>query len=269
PDTDLYSVLEVASSATADEIKRAYRRLALRHHPDKQPTNATPAQRAQATHAFQRVGLVYAVLSDEKRRARYDRTGEFGDTLGLEEGADWDAYFRELFDRVDEEKLQKFAAEYRDSAEERSDLLAAYEQHQGDFDHIFEELPVVNVLDDEDRLRIILERAIEAGDVAAHRAFTHESRTKRLARQRRARKEAADAERAHAQLTATGKKNSSAASSEADLAMIIQQRGAKRMATLIAGLEEKYASKAKKTGRVTKKAAASKEPRKRTRKAAA
>jgi curved DNA-binding protein CbpA len=112
-DTNLYELLEITETATADDIKRAYRRLALRYHPDKQSISANGEERAIATRQFQRVGLAYAILSDEKRRARYNRTGEVGETLGLEEGADWNEYFKELFNQVDDAALTKFAAEYR------------------------------------------------------------------------------------------------------------------------------------------------------------
>ncbi|KAI9590948.1 DnaJ domain-containing protein, partial [Syncephalis fuscata] len=145
-DESLYDLLELTDSAAAADIKRAYRRLALRYHPDKQLASATDTERANATQQFQRVGLAYAVLSDEMRRTRYDRT----------EGTDWDTYFRELFNHVDDAVLVKFAAEYRGSEEEKIDLLAAYKKCKGNFDDIYGEMPVVNVLDDEDRLQDII-----------------------------------------------------------------------------------------------------------------
>lgn len=62
---DLYAVLGVAAAASAGEIRRAYRLLALRFHPDR----AGPAATAQ----FQRIAAAYRVLSDGDARAQYDR----------------------------------------------------------------------------------------------------------------------------------------------------------------------------------------------------
>lgn len=69
----LYQTLEVAPSASDDEIRKAYRKLALRWHPDKNPDDP------EATAKFQKISSAYAVLSDEKQRAQYDRTGCTGD----------------------------------------------------------------------------------------------------------------------------------------------------------------------------------------------
>ena len=67
---DHYAVLGVQSSATAAEIKQAYRKLALRHHPDKAP--AAPPLRAAAEALFKHVAQAYAVLSDAASRRKYD-----------------------------------------------------------------------------------------------------------------------------------------------------------------------------------------------------
>ena len=74
---DLYDVLGVSRSATAEEIRKAYRQAALKHHPDRNDGDAKAAERfKEATEAFQ-------VLSDEQRRAIYDQFG----FPGLEGGA--------------------------------------------------------------------------------------------------------------------------------------------------------------------------------------
>jgi len=69
----LYQTLEVSPSVSDDEIRKAYRKLALRWHPDKNPDDP------EATAKFQKISAAYAVLSDEKQRAQYDRTGSTGD----------------------------------------------------------------------------------------------------------------------------------------------------------------------------------------------
>ena len=65
-DKDFYKILGVKKDATADEIKKAYRTLARKHHPDKNPDNAA------AEAKFKEVSEAYDVLSDAKTRKEYD-----------------------------------------------------------------------------------------------------------------------------------------------------------------------------------------------------
>merc|ERR1719161_1605203 len=70
--TKFYKLLEVEKSATEPEIKKAYRKLAIKHHPDK---GGDPEK-------FKEITRAYEVLSDSEKRAQYDRFGE----EGLEDG---------------------------------------------------------------------------------------------------------------------------------------------------------------------------------------
>ena len=63
---DFYRILQVDPSAHDDVIQAAYRRLALRYHPDRNPS-------AEAARVMTRINAAYEVLSDPARRARYDR----------------------------------------------------------------------------------------------------------------------------------------------------------------------------------------------------
>ncbi len=67
---DYYTVLGVDRKAGEAEIKRAYRKLALKYHPDHNPNNK------QAEDKFKEINEAYQVLSDAEKRARYDQLGE-------------------------------------------------------------------------------------------------------------------------------------------------------------------------------------------------
>ena len=69
---DYYEILGVAKNATDAEIKAAYRKLAIQHHPDKNPDDHT------AEDKFKEAAEAYSVLSDSQKRAAYDRFGHSG-----------------------------------------------------------------------------------------------------------------------------------------------------------------------------------------------
>ena len=69
---DLYEVLGVSKNASKDEIKTAYRKLAMKYHPDRNPDNK------EAEENFKEAAAAYEVLSDEAKKARYDQYGQAG-----------------------------------------------------------------------------------------------------------------------------------------------------------------------------------------------
>lgn len=69
---DYYEVLGVSKSASVDEIKKAYRKLAIKFHPDKNPDNK------EAEEKFKEAAEAYEVLSDQNKRQRYDQFGHAG-----------------------------------------------------------------------------------------------------------------------------------------------------------------------------------------------
>ncbi|MDE6159297.1 MAG: molecular chaperone DnaJ [Bacteroidaceae bacterium] len=69
---DYYEVLGVARNATSDEIKKAYKKLAIKYHPDRNPGNK------EAEEKFKEAAEAYDVLHDEQKRARYDQFGHAG-----------------------------------------------------------------------------------------------------------------------------------------------------------------------------------------------
>src|ERR671918_1112959 len=81
---DYYAVLGVPASASQDEIKKQYRKLAAKHHPDKNPNDSKAAER------FKEISEAYQVLGDAEKRKQYDqmrRLGAFGGFGGARGGA--------------------------------------------------------------------------------------------------------------------------------------------------------------------------------------
>ena len=87
PDPDFYRVLGVKPSTSAAEIKKAYRRLAVKHHPDKQRPNKAEA----ATKKLARINEAYTVLGDADQRRMHDlqRSDAAGPPAGLSRAPAW------------------------------------------------------------------------------------------------------------------------------------------------------------------------------------
>src|SRR6516162_5535788 len=66
---DFYETLGVSKSASADELKRAYRNLAMKHHPDRNPGDKSPEKK------IKEINEAYDILKDDQKRAAYDRFG--------------------------------------------------------------------------------------------------------------------------------------------------------------------------------------------------
>ena len=69
---DYYKLLGVEKNASPEEIKKAYRKLALKHHPDRNKGNK------EAEEQFKKISEAYAVLSDKEKRQQYDTVGSAG-----------------------------------------------------------------------------------------------------------------------------------------------------------------------------------------------
>src|SRR5689334_10230875 len=82
---DYYEVLGIARTASEQEIKSAYRRLAVKYHPDKNPGDA------EAEEKFKEAAEAYSVLSDADQRRRYDRFGHAGVSSGAGGAGSWGA----------------------------------------------------------------------------------------------------------------------------------------------------------------------------------
>ncbi len=113
---DYYEVLGVSRNATNDELKKAYRKLALKYHPDKNPGDKNAEQR------FKEAANAYGVLSDSKKRKTYDLRGSAGlDDMGFhgfESSADIFSNFGDIFGDI----FGKRSYQDRTSPQKGSDL---------------------------------------------------------------------------------------------------------------------------------------------------
>lgn len=88
---DYYKILGVERNASQDEIRKAYRKLAMQHHPDRNPGDK------QAEEKFKDINEAYQVLNDQKKRARYDQLGSaysnWQQRGGTPNDFDWSQWF--------------------------------------------------------------------------------------------------------------------------------------------------------------------------------
>lgn len=163
----LYELLGVSKDASPREITAAYRRRALMCHPDKirqrqkmesegkkvKGENIKSKEKEkhtveEATKHFQQLQAAYAVLSDPKKRERYDRTGETDDDAL--EGKSYEeayAYYREKFPEVTEKAIDEFKARYINSEEEKEDIIDFISRFNGDLSKFFEYIPLSDPAD--------------------------------------------------------------------------------------------------------------------------
>ena len=230
----LYAHLGLPKSASSDTIRRTYYRLALQHHPDRNPS-ASVAE-------FQQIGRAYEILSNEAKRKLYDESGIVdGEDLGA---ASFEAYFKEMFNRVRLEDIDTFKGTYVGSVEEYEDVLAAYRRSDGSI-----EAAVDGVFfgDDEgalDRFAAMIKRAIAKGILDEspqfHQLISDDAALGLLKKKRKrtADKEAKEAAKLAKELGLDKKMG--------DLHSLIKPQQKSRFDSMIAGLEAKYGGPEKK-----------------------
>ncbi|KAE9980931.1 hypothetical protein EG328_011949 [Venturia inaequalis] len=144
---DYYKVLEVQSTATQPQIREAYKRAALKHHPDRVPSDSP--ERAAKTKKFQAINDAYYTLSDPTRRRDYDATRSFHNfTSGAAADPDeeeipnnqgsagfagWSDFFKNTFgSNTPAEESQRSNAQFSSVFEEmmQDEGLAEGETHQ-------------------------------------------------------------------------------------------------------------------------------------------
>jgi DnaJ family protein C protein 9 len=248
-----YTVLQISEDATPSQIKTAYRKAALKYHPDKASESEKPAAHTK----FQEIAFANAILSDERRRKRYDITGRTEESLDLDDDSfDWISYYREQYkDVVTADVIESFADKYKGSEEEKGDVLSWFEKCEGKMAKLYKNVMLSDPAEDEERFRGIIDAAIESGEVEGYEAYTEESENSRKKRvdaaKKRKEKEAKEAEK-HAADLGIGKdlkkkKKGKKADDDGmgDLAALIGQRQQGRSDNFLADLEAKYAPKGK------------------------
>ncbi|KAK4180262.1 hypothetical protein QBC36DRAFT_343051 [Triangularia setosa] len=252
PTIDPYEVLSLERDAAPDQIKSAYRKHALKYHPDK----ATPENQTSAKEKFQEIAFAYAILSDPVRRKRYDETGSTSEAVVDSEGFSWTEFYAAQYqDAISEEAIEAFRKKYKGSEEEKEDLLTVFEEFEGDMDAVYENVMLSDVMEDDERFRKIIDEAIEQGEVEGYKKYIKETKKSRQQRQKNAKKEEKEADELAKELgvydklrgNGKGKKGGKKEDDQAGLAALIQ-RNQKNRANMFDQLAEKYGAKPEKKG---------------------
>eukprot|EP00884_Botryococcus_braunii_P011666 jgi/Botrbrau1/204/Bobra.0022s0184.1 len=164
---DLYEVLGVNRDASQADIRKAYLKLSLKLHPDRNPEE-------DAKEKFQSLQQIYGVLSDPDKRKIYDETGSLQDSEDLAGGQFEELYrfYRGLYRSIDEDDIEKFSSEFRGSEAEAAELLQYYTEFHGNMDKVFEWLMCSEPKLDSHRFMDIVEEAIKEGKVERHDRFS-------------------------------------------------------------------------------------------------
>jgi molecular chaperone DnaJ len=121
---DYYEVLGVSRNASVEEIKKAFRKLAMRYHPDRNKEDGAEAR-------FKEIGEAYEVLSDSEKRAAYDRFGHAG-LQGIDFGQPFEGFdfggFGDIFDAFFGGSATRRAREAQRGADRRVDIEIDFEE---------------------------------------------------------------------------------------------------------------------------------------------
>lgn len=242
---DLYANLGIPRGSSDAAIRKAYYQLALQYHPDR-----TPGHKAE----FQRIGRAYEVLGDAAKRKLYDEAGVIDGEDLSSENVNFDAYFRELFQRVRLEDIEAFKATYVGSAEEYEDVLAAYRKRKGAVGDIVDDIFFGDDEDAIDRYVAIIKRAVSRGIIdenAEFHAIIGDDRAMAALKTKRRRRAAKEAKEAAQLAKDLGLDTAGGKASDNLHALIKNKKG--RFDSMIAGLEAKYGGGAEKSSKKAKK----------------
>lgn len=248
PDIEPYDILEVTKSSTPIEIKKSYKRLCLKYHPDK----IQQASSIEDREFFPKLQFAYSILSDSIKRQRYDNTGSLG--IGEDDIDDeyfnWKDYFDSMNEKITIDMIEEDKLKYQHSTEEKDDILHNFVYYEGDFIKLFEVIPHLDFDEAlEDRVFRLIEDAINNQEFDAElvqatlkswEKYKKSRKTKVKQMLKKLAKEAKEAEELEKQIKDKGKRS---LKNENDLKSLIQSRQSNRMDSLIEKLETKYADK--------------------------
>lgn len=247
----LYALLGLEQTATEAEVARAYRRLALQFHPDRNP---------DGVEQFKKLANAYAILSDRDKRALYDTTGIVpGSAEDLSTGGTDEKSTTERSEELREE-LAVFFKTYAGSDEETCDFVASYGTCGGDFRKMVREHLIFDNSDTEEIRRL---HAFGAGLVSGGklsptdkwRLSTTQPGIKKIERYMRREREEAEAALLEMGLDEASVAQAKAARDNADLGALqalMQQRQKTAWASMMDGLEERYVDPEKERRRAEK-----------------
>lgn len=162
----LYDILGVEKTAKQQEIKKAYHKLALRLHPDKNPDDE------EAKEKFQQLQKVISILGDDEKRAVYDQTGCVDDAdLAGDVIQNLQAFFRAMYKKITEADIEEFEANYRGSDLEKKDLIEMYKKYKGNMGRLFCCMLCSDPKLDSHRFKDIIDEAIAAGELKSTKSF--------------------------------------------------------------------------------------------------
>eukprot|EP01054_Gregarina_sp_Poly1_P008741 Gregarina_sp_Poly_1__8740@NODE_522_length_7737_cov_43_131421_g404_i2_p2_GENE_NODE_522_length_7737_cov_43_131421_g404_i2NODE_522_length_7737_cov_43_131421_g404_i2_p2_ORF_typecomplete_len228_score44_65DnaJ/PF00226_31/5_1e22DUF592/PF04574_13/2_4e02DUF592/PF04574_13/0_1SMBP/PF16785_5/8_9e02SMBP/PF16785_5/0_29SPAM/PF02090_15/35SPAM/PF02090_15/0_43Noelin1/PF12308_8/1_4e02Noelin1/PF12308_8/1_8SHE3/PF17078_5/21SHE3/PF17078_5/1_9Glyco_hydro_4C/PF11975_8/6_4AAA_15/PF13175_6/5_9TTKRSYEDQ/PF10212_9/6_6TTKRS len=152
----LYSILGLAKNCTTKDIRRSYRILALKYHPDKQEK-----ENKEITEKFHEVQHAYSILRDANKRKKYDKTGSTERSSSE-------------YVNIEAEDIEAFAKTYPGSEEEKVDLKELFENHEGDVSSLYEYIPLSEPSSESlDRYLARYDEMFKTGELTSNKCFEH------------------------------------------------------------------------------------------------
>ncbi len=137
--------------------------MALKVHPDKNPDDE------EASEKFANLHNAYNILIDDEKRRLYDTTGEVDDSCEIDLQGTYD-YYKHIYPTITEKDIEDFSVKYRDSEEEKEDLVNFYKEYNGDMTKLLEFIPL-STNSDVDRLLNIYEGLFKSKVLKKNKKF--------------------------------------------------------------------------------------------------